>query len=155
MNKTKLLPPHQKEIDLLTRRKMLKQSAALGISLFSLPLLNGCAAGAQAAKETIATTQTGRVRGKYQGGVHSFKGIPYGAPTGGDARFMPASKPASWSGVRDAYQYGPISPQDFKASWGITEQTPESLSVKDWTAQYEALLNSNAHEGEDCLALNI
>src|SRR5580698_9287603 len=59
----------------------------------------------------VAETSAGKVRGIDNAGIREFKGIPYGAPTGGANRFM-APKPApAWSGVRDAIGYGQISPQ--------------------------------------------
>ena len=50
---------------------------------------------------TIAETEYGRVRGMSVRGVQMFRGIPYGGPAGGSNRFLPPSKPAKWTGVRD------------------------------------------------------
>src|SRR5688572_15998824 len=59
-------------------------------------------------------TASGRVRGLLHDGVHTFKGIPYGASTAGTARFLPPSKPQPWTAVRDAFEYGPRAPQPFR-----------------------------------------
>src|SRR5579871_6733804 len=59
---------------------------------------------------TVETT-SGKVQGIANTGIKEFKGIPYGAPTGGKNRFMPPQKPAAWSGVRECFAHGPICPQ--------------------------------------------
>ena len=46
-------------------------------------------------------TTSGLVRGMANTGIKVFRGIPYGAATGGKNRFMPPRKPAPWTGVRE------------------------------------------------------
>ena len=39
--------------------------------------------------ETLVDTRAGKLRGLTQDGIHRFAGVPYGAPTGGERRFLP------------------------------------------------------------------
>ena len=64
-----------------------------------------------AGEDTIAVTSAGKVRGTILGDVKIFRGIPYGADTGGKNRFMPPVKPQPWTVTRDALAYGPSAPQ--------------------------------------------
>jgi para-nitrobenzyl esterase len=89
-------------------------------------------------------TTNGVVRGMANTGIKAFRGIPYGADTGGKNRFMPPRKPAAWTGVRSAIGYGPISPQ-----------TPSG-----YRSDYAQLIAWDRHVGvggmsEDCLSLNV
>jgi para-nitrobenzyl esterase len=90
----------------------------------------------------VVETASGRVAGFDAGGVSVFKGIPYGAPTGGANRFMPPRKPVPWTGVREATAYAGRSPQAPAAT-----QRPELATV--WGAV------DTLPVGEDCLTLHV
>ena len=60
----------------------------------------------------VVNTSAGKIRGALQGKVSAFKGIPYGASTDGAGRFLPPAKVQGWTGVRDALEVGPASPQN-------------------------------------------
>src|SRR5881394_3276781 len=89
-------------------------------------------------------TTNGVVRGMANTGIKVFRGIPYGADTGGKNRFLPPRKPAAWTGVRPSFAYGAISPQ-----------TPSG-----YKSDYAQLIAWDRHVGiggigEDCLSLNV
>src|SRR5271157_3949506 len=63
-------------------------------------------------RSAVANTQYGKVRGFLDGGVFTFKGIPYGQDTGGDNRWLPAKPPKPWQGEYPALIYGGNCPQN-------------------------------------------
>ena len=89
-----------------------------------------------------ADTTSGKVMGIASGEVKQFKGIPYGAPTGGSLRYMPPQKPRPWAGVRECFAYGPISPQT------LDSLTSEYGRLIQWDQQPGGM-------GEDCLHVNV
>jgi para-nitrobenzyl esterase len=158
MNKEAADQPNQAE-QVTTRRDFLAGAATAAVASAAAAssaatLLSSTAAAQEAApvrplggsatgKIFVETdTAYGRVQGIQTTGVKEFKGIPYGAPTGGRNRFMPPKKPAAWKGVRECLAHGQISPQaltDLRSDYGI---------MIHWDYQPGGM-------GEDCLNLNI
>ena len=60
---------------------------------------------------TIAHTAYGVLRGAVEGGVNVWRGIAYAEQPLGERRFRAPVPPASWSGVREAVEHGPLPPQ--------------------------------------------
>ena len=87
-------------------------------------------------ESAIGDTSTGKVRGVVVDGVKVFKGIPYGASTGGTHRFMAPVRPAAWTGTRDALAFGPTAPQTSDGSGTTAAGSP-------------------VQQNEDCLVLNV
>ena len=145
-----------------SRRDFLK-SSALGIAAAGVTSLASHAQGQTTSAQTPAAqpaarsalgggaggsifvetdTAYGKVQGIQNTGIKEFKGIPYGASTGGRNRFMPPKKPAPWKGVRECFAHGQISPQpptDLRSDYGM---------MIHWDYQPGGM-------GEDCLTLNI
>ena len=87
----------------------------------------------------VVETAAGRLRGGAREGVVTFKGIRYGASTAGVNRFQPPVRPQPWTGIVDAFEYGPRAWQPLRA------MIPE---IGD------ALTGSGPMD-EDCLRVNV
>jgi para-nitrobenzyl esterase len=92
-----------------SRRTFVKQASLFLAGAHVAPWLE--IAAAADAGSVIADTSSGKIRGLVVEDIKIFKGVPYGGTTAGTHRFMPPTKPAAWTGVRDAVAYGPTAPQ--------------------------------------------
>src|ERR1019366_8318291 len=86
----------------------------------------------------VVDSASGKLRGIVNGGVNVFRGVPYGAPTGGANRFLPPRKPESWTGIRNAFENGHTAPQIMPAASAIGYG-----------------LRANPIQSKDCLVLNV
>jgi para-nitrobenzyl esterase len=124
----------------MDRRTFLGTVSTMAGAAAGYSIVPGVPVFAQAAVQpspAVVETSGGKVRGLMDSGAHVFRGIPYGGPTGGKMRFLPASKPPSWTGVREAFEYGPSAPQT---------AGPNDAA---------GLPRRNAPMNEDCLVLNV
>jgi para-nitrobenzyl esterase len=87
--------------------------------------------------QEIVSVAQGRLRGRQDGDVVAFLGVPYAAPPFGANRLRPPAPPPHWDGVRDATEFGPTVPK------------------ADYVAMYTPLFPEVTIPGDDCLNLNI
>src|SRR5438093_7819344 len=84
----------------------------------------------------LQTTQ-GRLRGSAEGGVASFKGVPYAAPPFGANRFRAPAPPLNWDGARNAAEFGPTAPRT------------------GYPPPFDAMFDEPVIPGEECLTVNV
>lgn len=92
----------------------------------------------------IARTENGLVKGLPAADprITSFKGIPFAAPPVGENRWRAPQPAENWTGVREAYEFAPISMQS-------TPGVGTDIYCREWHVDPEIPM------GEDCLYLNI
>jgi para-nitrobenzyl esterase len=127
---------------MMDRRKFIGIGTVAAGAIIGSPFTRALAEGAQSGLGATVATDAGKIRGTAQGGVHCFKGVPYGASTAGERRFLPPVKVEPWAKVRDTIVLGPRAPQLAAAFHG---QVPPEFEVMD----------RDEPTGEDCLVLNV
>jgi para-nitrobenzyl esterase len=135
---------------LFNRRGALIASAAVAAGLTmggqaeAYPVQSGERSGPRGCstpRTAVAATQYGKVRGYVAGDVFHFKGVPYGADTGGENRWLPAKPPKPWDDEYPALAYGANCPQTLHNFRAV-----EHTFLQQW---------DDGFLGEDMLKLNI
>ena len=95
----------------------------------------------------VVMTAAGAVAGIQLEGALAFKGVPYGASTGGAARFLPPRPPDSWTEVRECVAVGPACPQPLLGVGNavVNEELMEIFAAGAFEEKHD----------EDCLTVNV
>lgn len=129
------------------KKYLKKRSLFKSLMIFSLIIvIPNVIYGESLNKQQYVTVDVmdGTLKGIQSSDAVSFKGIPYGADTSGVNRFKAPQPVQSWQGVRDATQYGNLSPQ-YISGMGVGNDT-----IFSWYAQSQPITMS-----EDNLRLNV
>ncbi len=119
-----------------------RHRVAAAVAGLSMLLGGGLFAGAQAVAQDrpTVTAPAGEVRGRLEGDIRVFKGLPYAAPPTGAYRWRPPMPAPVWSGVKDAADFGPAciqptpgAPHIYSNSLGATSE--DCLSLNIWSPQ--------------------
>ncbi len=82
----------------------------------------------------------GALSGDMEDGIAVFRGIPFAAPPVGELRWRAPQLPPSWSGTRDARDFGPICPQLTTARTTSLKQSEDCLTLNVWAPRESAKL---------------
>ncbi len=90
-------------------------------------------------------TENGLVKGlaATDARITVYKGIPFAAPPVGDLRWAPPAPAANWKGIRECFEFGPISMQRTPG------KDPNAFYSKEWHVDPDVTIS------EDSLYLNI
>src|SRR5579884_186499 len=82
----------------------------------------------------VVTVGTGQLRGRADGAVYAYLGIPYAQPPVGPLRWKPPQPAAPWTGVRDATSFGKRCAQNANPTLQTAASTDEDcLYLNVWT----------------------
>jgi len=129
----------------MKRREFIRGASSFAILTQSAPLLAAAPTGmlGDRSKKSFVevTTRYGRLRGRREDSILTFKGVPYAGSPAEKNRFKAPTDLQPWTGVRDAISYGPrsIQPLDSELAQKLLDFGDPRLPS----------------EGEDCLVLNI
>jgi len=112
----------------LPRREFLRGSSACVAGAAAGLVLPAAFAG-ERSRSVVAQTRGGPVRGTMESGMHTFRGVRYGADTTA-RRFLPPIPPVPWTAIENATGYGPSCPQRGRPR---ERQSEDCLFLNVWT----------------------
>ena len=80
-----------------------------------------------------AKIDAGELEGDVYDGLRVFKGIPYAAPPVGELRWRAPQPLAPWTGVRQAYEFGPACPQASSKDVKLDDMSEDCLTLNVWS----------------------
>jgi para-nitrobenzyl esterase len=83
--------------------------------------------------EPEVRTTAGRVRGRREGSLAVFRGIPFAQPPTGQTRFTEPRPATAWDGVREAFSFGSPPPQSSTYGPAPDPSDDDWLTVNVWT----------------------
>src|SRR5262252_6857383 len=91
-----------------------------------------------AQSEPVAAVTGGQIRGSVlEKGGAAFKGIPFAQPPVGELRWREPMAVKSWSGVRNASEFGPPCAQTAVFPFGLADVSKEDcLYLNVWTNEW-------------------
>lgn len=114
------------------RREFLIANAALGLSA-ALSCRQGGSMNINDDENPVATVAQGILRGTRSGSVISFKRMPYAKnPFVGVNRFREPQPATSWTGQRDAGDFGPVPPQPSRSLVSDMTGEVDDLTLNVW-----------------------
>ena len=92
------------------------------------------------ASAAVVEIDSGALRGIEEGGIHSFKGVPFAAPPIGQLRWAPPQAVATWQGERDASEHGAICvqtpfPEGSPFYRPLDKVSEDCLNLAVWSAE--------------------
>ena len=137
----------------ISRRSMFR-TMAFTAGGFAIGFSPGCQKVEEKAApfiDPLVKTTCGKVRGYINQDIYTFRGVRYGASTGGENRFKPPKPPTPWTEIRDASSYGYRAPQTNPAAKSAISLDTEIGKILWASDGYRV----PTPESEDCLFLNI
>ncbi|HEX7038372.1 MAG TPA: carboxylesterase/lipase family protein [Pseudomonadales bacterium] len=125
----------------------MKRTSALAAGL-SILLGAAAAAAAPPIPSAVVSTTGGRVQGLVENGISAFKGIPYGAPPIGEARFLPPRPAEPWNDVLAADDFGAPAMQLYQRPHSGEPLAMQLATVFPMRAEMKI-------DNEDALFLNV
>jgi para-nitrobenzyl esterase len=106
-----------------------------GAALVGLGLGGGAGVAPAETTTSVVDAPAGRLVGSTSGGVARYLGMPYAQPPVGELRWRAPQPFARWSGVREAYGFGPAPRQPVPpgAPSDPAAQSEDCLTINVWT----------------------